>query len=154
MTGPHLTIGPLRPLTALIAAAIAVLALLGPASTSTAAAPEIAASAQILPNQSDGGTGDNEFLPTDRDLTECISAMPKPGCGSEARGGWRQTAVFLAVLGGLGFIAWRVIAGARAAGRAGQPARVPSPPTPSRQPTQKSEEGGPSEDAPTPPNGA
>ena len=152
MTGPHLTVGPLRPLTALIAAAIAVLALLGPASISTAAAPEIAASAQILPNQSDGGTGDNEFLPTDRDLTECISAMPKPGCGSEARGGWRQTAVFLAVLGGLGFIAWRVIASARAAGRAGRPGRAPSPPTPSHPQARRSGADDQSADVPTPPS--
>ena len=69
------------------------------------------------PTQNDGG--DNDFLPPDRDLTECVSALPKPGCGSEARGGWRQTAVFLAVLGGLGFIAWRVIAGARQSTREG-----------------------------------
>lgn len=55
----------------------------------------------------------NEFLPTDRDLSECISALPKPGCGSDARGGWRQTAIFGLVLAGLGFIAWRVIVGAR-----------------------------------------
>jgi len=132
----------------LLTAVLALLAMSGPVA---ADAPSGTA-AMAAPAQSDGG--ENDFLPPDRDLTECVSALPKPGCGSEARGGWRQTAVFLAVLGGLGFIAWRVIAGARAAGRAGQPARAPSPPTPSRQPTQKSEEGGPSEDAPTPPNGA
>ena len=64
---------------------------------------------------------DNEFIPTDRDLSECISAIPKPGCGSEARSGWRQTAVFLAILGGLGIIAWRVVAGARKARRMDAP---------------------------------
>ena len=31
----------------------------------------------------------NEFLP-DRDLDECVSALPQPDCGSESRGGWRQ----------------------------------------------------------------
>ena len=103
------------------------------------------------PTQNDGG--DNDFLPPDRDLTECVSALPKPGCGSEARGGWRQTAVFLAVLGGLGFIAWRVIAGARAAGRAGPPARVPSPPTPSHPQARRSGVDDRSEGDPTPPNG-
>ena len=132
----------------LFTAALALLAMSGPVA---ADAPSGTA-AMTAPAQSDGG--ENDFLPPDRDLTECVSALPKPGCGSEARGGWRQTAVFLAVLGGLGFIAWRVIAGARASGQAGQPARAPSPPTPSRQSTRKSEEGGPSEDAPTPPNGA
>ena len=57
----------------------------------------------------------NEFLPTDRDLSECLSALPRPGCGSEARGGWRQTAIFVAMLGGLAFIAWRIIASSRRA---------------------------------------
>lgn len=57
----------------------------------------------------------NEFLPTDRDLSECLSALPRPGCGSEARGGWRQTAIFVAMLGGLAFIAWRIVASSRRA---------------------------------------
>ena len=70
--------------------------------------------------QDDGGSDTdvttvtvNDFVPTERDLSECISAVPKPGCGSEARGGWRQTAIFVLVIGGLGFIGWRVVAGAR-----------------------------------------
>jgi hypothetical protein len=42
----------------------------------------------------------NEFLPEDRSITDCISALPRPGCGSEARGGWRQRLVlYLLVLG-------------------------------------------------------
>ena len=56
---------------------------------------------------------DNDFLPADRDLSECISALPQPGCGSEARGGWRQTLVLLAVAVGLAFIGWRIIRSAR-----------------------------------------
>ena len=70
--------------------------------------------------QDDGGSDTdvttvtvNDFVPTERDLSECISAVPKPGCGSEARGGWRQTAIFALVVGGLAFIGWRVVAGAR-----------------------------------------
>ena len=55
----------------------------------------------------------NEFIPEDRSIGECISALPKPGCGSEARGGWRQSLILVAILGGLGFIAWRVIRAAR-----------------------------------------
>ncbi len=55
----------------------------------------------------------NEFLPEERGLGDCISALPRPGCGSEARGGWRQTLVFLVIIAGLAFIAWRVVAGAR-----------------------------------------
>ena len=57
----------------------------------------------------------NEFLPEDRAIGECISALPKPGCGSEARGGWRQGLVLLAILIGIAFIAWRVVRSARRA---------------------------------------
>lgn len=63
----------------------------------------------------------NEFLPEERGLGDCISALPRPGCGSEARGGWRQTLVFLAIIGGLGVIVWRIIAGARSARSGGAP---------------------------------
>lgn len=57
----------------------------------------------------------NEFLPEDRNLGDCLGAVERPGCGSEARGGWRQTLVFVAIVGGLGVIAWRVVASARRA---------------------------------------
>ena len=57
----------------------------------------------------------NEFYPEQRPLSECLSSLPKPDCGSEARGGWAQTTVFVALLVGLAFIAWRIVAGARRA---------------------------------------
>ena len=73
---------------------------------------------------SGGDTGDdttrptiNEFFPEDRPLRDCLSSLPKPGCGSEARGGWAQTTVFLVIIAGLAFIAWRVVAGSRRARR-------------------------------------
>ncbi len=56
---------------------------------------------------------ENDFIPEDRDLSECVSALPRPGCGSEARGGWRQTVVFLAIVVGVAFIAWRMVRSAR-----------------------------------------
>ena len=65
----------------------------------------------------------NDFIPTDRDISECISAIPKPGCGSEARGGWHQTIVLLAILAGLALITWRIVVGARKA-KAAQDRRV------------------------------
>ena len=55
----------------------------------------------------------NQFLPADRDLDECISALPQPDCGSEARSGWRQTLILVAILAGLAFIIWRVVRAAR-----------------------------------------
>ena len=56
---------------------------------------------------------DNEFIPDDRDLSECISAVPEPGCGSEGRSGWRQWLILAAILAGLAFIIWRVVRTAR-----------------------------------------
>lgn len=53
-------------------------------------------------------TTDNEFLPAERNLSECISAVPKPGCGSKQRGGWRQALVFAVVVAGLLAIGVRV----------------------------------------------
>lgn len=60
----------------------------------------------------------NEFFPEERPLSDCLSSLPKPDCGSEARGGWAQTTVFLAIVIGLAFIAWRVVAASRRARRA------------------------------------
>ncbi len=51
---------------------------------------------------------DNVFLPEKQDLDECISSLPKPGCGSTARGGWRQTLVFGVMLGGMAAIGVRI----------------------------------------------
>jgi hypothetical protein len=52
---------------------------------------------------------DNPFLPPDKDLTECISANPQPGCGSKAHGGWRQALTFVVVALAMAFIGWRIV---------------------------------------------
>jgi hypothetical protein len=56
---------------------------------------------------------DNPFIPEDVNLGDCVSALPRPGCGSEARGGQGQWLVFGALVLGLGFIGWRVVRSAR-----------------------------------------
>ncbi|MGI9030090.1 MAG: hypothetical protein ACR2HP_08915 [Ilumatobacteraceae bacterium] len=58
-------------------------------------------------------TSENAYLPADGQLSECISALPPPSCGSEARGGWRQTLVMVLVGLALAVIAWRIIRSAR-----------------------------------------
>ncbi len=54
----------------------------------------------------------NPFFPETRDLTDCIGTVERPGCGSEARGGWHQNLVAIAMIGGLlivfGRVAWGV----------------------------------------------
>jgi hypothetical protein len=54
----------------------------------------------------------NPFLPENRDLTDCVGMLQRPGCGSEARGGWHQNAVAIVMITGLlivfGRVAWGV----------------------------------------------
>jgi len=61
----------------------------------------------------------NPFIPEDVDLTTCVGLLERPGCGSEARGGIRQTLVAIAMVGGLliifGRIAWAIRANHRRA---------------------------------------
>ncbi len=82
-----------------------------------AAAPAPSFAAETAPDDTAPPPRDtiNEFLPEERGIGECISALPKPGCGSEARGGWRQGLILAAILAGLGFIGWRVVAASRRA---------------------------------------
>lgn len=86
--------------------------------TSTPPSAYASASDRVI-DQVERGSGpavaisDNDFIPEDRNLGDCISAAPPPGCGSKAQGGWAQNVVFAAVLGGLVFIGWRIVAGSR-----------------------------------------
>lgn len=54
----------------------------------------------------------NPFLPEERNLTDCVGMLQRPGCGSEARGGWHQNAVAIVMVSGLllvfGRVAWGV----------------------------------------------
>jgi len=77
------------------------------------AAGPASAAGEPPPPPSTIATSDNDFVPVDEELTECISALPPPTCGSESRGGWRQTLVFVLVGIGLAFIAWRIVRSVR-----------------------------------------
>ena len=56
---------------------------------------------------------DNDFIPQRRDLSDCVSALPRPDCGSESRGGWRQGLVLALVVAGVAIVGWRVVSGVR-----------------------------------------
>lgn len=67
----------------------------------------------------------NPYLPEGVNIGDCLSSMPRPDCGSQARGGVAQWSVLVVLVGGLAFIGWRVVRGARrnaasAAARLGQ----------------------------------
>ena len=55
------------------------------------------------------------FFPDDTttNITDCVSALPRPECGSKERGGWRQGVVFGVVVAGLVAIGARLVIGIR-----------------------------------------
>ena len=63
----------------------------------------------------------NEFLPTDRDLTDCVGVLEKPGCGSAQRGGTATTIVFIVMLLAMVGIFARIAVGVRQNRRAIDP---------------------------------
>jgi hypothetical protein len=78
------------------------------------ATPAATAPPSTTPGESPSTTAlDNEFIPEDVNLSECVSAVPRPECGSKARGGWRQGVVLAAVVAGMGAIGARIVLGLR-----------------------------------------
>jgi hypothetical protein len=63
----------------------------------------------------------NEFLPTDRDRSDCVGVLEKPGCGSQARGGTAITVVFIIMLLAMVLIFARIAVGVRQNRRAIDP---------------------------------
>jgi hypothetical protein len=43
----------------------------------------------------------DDFFPEERDVTDCIGVLERPGCGNKNRGGWRQLLVFGVIAAGL-----------------------------------------------------
>ncbi|MGA0878001.1 MAG: hypothetical protein ACO3SP_02675 [Ilumatobacteraceae bacterium] len=74
----------------------------------------------------------NEFMDLERDLSECISSNPLPGCGREPtssgdRGGWQQLLLFGIMIGGIAIIFLRITRAIRARDRSLSPSNdVPS----------------------------
>lgn len=50
----------------------------------------------------------NPFLPENENVSDCLSALPPPNCGSEERGGSGQWFAFGAMALGTVFIGWRI----------------------------------------------
>ena len=71
-------------------------------------------------SSADVSVADNPFIPENRNLGDCVSSLPRPDCGSDARGGPLQYATFAVLLSGVGFIGWRIARGVRQKDRAQQ----------------------------------
>jgi hypothetical protein len=50
----------------------------------------------------------NPFLPEQEDVSDCLSSLPPPDCGSDERGGSGQWLAFGAMMLGTVFIGWRI----------------------------------------------
>ena len=57
---------------------------------------------------------DNQFLPARENVSDCIGAVERPDCGSEAKGGWQMYLTFGVLIAGMSFIGWRVVRSVRA----------------------------------------
>ena len=93
---------PRRPLAVLTLAVS--LAVVAPASARAEPPLEPAPTVSIV---------DNPFISQEQSLSECVSAAPRPGCGSAERGGWRQYTVFAVMLLAIALIGLRIVVGMR-----------------------------------------
>ncbi|MFN8020893.1 MAG: hypothetical protein U0Q03_05120 [Acidimicrobiales bacterium] len=50
----------------------------------------------------------NPFIPEDANLGDCVSSLPRPGCGNEIRGDSHALLTFAVLVAGLTFIGWRI----------------------------------------------
>lgn len=93
------------------AGATAAIGAAGAVPSALAAVP----ASDTEPGEPAAETTANPFLPDDEDVnvTDCISAAPRPGCGSDERGGWRQWAVFGVLAAALVVVGMRIVVGIR-----------------------------------------
>ncbi|MEJ7561680.1 MAG: hypothetical protein WKF45_04045 [Ilumatobacteraceae bacterium] len=79
-------------------------------------APAVAGDATAQPDPpdtvpiatSDDGRGlDEQYLESEQ-FDDCVNLLPRPDCGSERRGGWRQAALFGVIVLALAVIGWRI----------------------------------------------
>ena len=95
--------------------AAAVLGLVGALSVGCSGPnPFQAADSTVAQDQGVTVGTDNDFIPTEQNLSDCIGAVEKPNCGSESKGGWRMYLVFAALVLGMGVVGWRIAVGVRA----------------------------------------
>lgn len=107
-------------------------ALVGRASADAGGAPSEAAPPDAAPGDTTplitvdpASIGTNPFIPEDANIGDCVSSVPRPECGSQAQGGWRQYLTMLVLVLGTAFIGWRIARGVRSRDRAMSPPTDP-----------------------------
>jgi hypothetical protein len=92
-----------RPAGSILSLALLLVTVLALCVGALATAPAVAATTAPPPTEEPSVTA-NPFLPEEQNIGACIGALERPGCGSEERGGWRQTLVFALVGVGMAFV--------------------------------------------------
>src|SRR4051812_12534681 len=53
-------------------------------------------------------TTDNDLIPTDQNLSDCVGTLERPDCGSSSKSDVNMYITFAVLMGGMAFIGWRV----------------------------------------------
>lgn len=67
----------------------------------------------------------NPFIPEDVNIGDCVSSVPRPGCGNEIRGDSHAALTFGVLVLGLTFIGWRIARSVRRRDRVAGPPPQP-----------------------------
>jgi hypothetical protein len=85
---------------------------LAAAGCSSGATPATTTVAAVATSVATANT-DNDFIPTDQNLTSCVGTLELPNCGSEKKSDARLYATFAVLMAGMGLIGWRISVGVR-----------------------------------------
>lgn len=112
------TCGPAATMRArLLAAAVLSLAtVLSLAAASCSGQPPRTSAVVVATAPATGNTtgfADNPFIPEDANIGDCVSSLPRPGCGTEASTSGKTALTFGVLMAGMAFIGWRVARGVR-----------------------------------------
>lgn len=99
----------------LIAAAIVSIGLGGLASSCSDTGTRVGDDRVATTATEAGATtiGTNPFIPEDVNIGDCLSSLPRPGCGTEASSSGATLITFGVLVAGLAFIGWRIARGVR-----------------------------------------
>ena len=61
---------------------------------------------------------DNDFIPADQNLTDCVGTLEKPDCGSNRKDDLNMYLTFGVLMGGMALIGWRIAVAVRQRDRA------------------------------------
>lgn len=87
---------------------------LGRPGASAAYPVAVSSATPSSPEGDDAATvGTNPFIPEDPNIGDCVSSLPRPGCGAEASTSAKTALTFAVLMLAMAFIGWRIARGVR-----------------------------------------